>query len=160
MMRAQRQRRLLDQLRARGVRLTSQRVILANILDGEEGFVDAATLCAIARRKGARIDRATVYRTLALLRANDLLAPADGHGEADAATGGTPSADEFGLVCEVCGMRQPVAAGAPDSFKRELQRCTGFDARAFRLQASGVCRLCAARTRLRTPSKSKAAHPR
>lgn len=150
------QRRLLDQLRARGIRLTSQRTILMNILDGADGFVDVATLCAMARRKGARVDRATVYRTLALLRANDLLAP--NAGAADRAPG-KPAAigrDELGLVCEQCGARQPVGAEAPDSIKRELQRCTGFDARAVRLQASGECRLCAARTRLRTRSKDNA----
>lgn len=153
------QRRLLDQLRARGIRLTSQRAVLMKILDAEDGFVDVATLCSIARRKGARVDRATVYRTLALLRANDLLAPAaSGAAAADRADGAAPvTLDEFGLVCEQCGTRQPVAVGAPDSIKRELQRCTGFDARAVRLEASGACRLCAAKTRLRARSKDQAA---
>jgi Fe2+ or Zn2+ uptake regulation protein len=158
------QRRLLDQLRARGIRLTSQRTILMNILDAADGFVDVATLCALARRKGARVDRATVYRTLALLRSNGLLAARDGAADwapsassADRAPG-TPVAvahDELGLVCEQCGTRQPVAAEAPDSIKKELQRCTGFDARAVRLQASGECRLCAAKGRLRTRPKDR-----
>ncbi len=153
------QRRLLDQLRARGIRLTSQRTVLMNILDGADGFVDVATLCAIARRKGARVDRATVYRTLALLRANDLFAlTADApSGPGQQAEAAPVAQDELGLVCEQCGTRQPVAVDAPDSIKRELQRCTGFDVRAMRLEASGECRLCAARTRLRTRSKNKLA---
>jgi Fe2+ or Zn2+ uptake regulation protein len=128
-----------------------------NILDAEDGFVDVATLCTIARRKGARVDRATVYRTLALLRANNLLAPAAGapSGAGGAARAGPPAKDEVGLVCEQCGTRQPAAADAPYSIKRELQRCTGFDARVVRLEASGECRLCAAKTRLRTQSNDK-----
>ena len=152
-MRPRPQRKLLDQLRARGIRLTSQRTILVNILDAEDGFVDVATLCTIARRKGARVDRATVYRTLALLRANNLLAAA---ADAPAAPNGAalPAKDEWGLVCEQCGTRQPVAADAPDSIKRELQRCTGFNARAVRLDAKGECRLCAVKTRLRTRPKN------
>ena len=155
-MRTRPQRKLLDQLRARGIRLTSQRTTLVNILDAEDGFVDVATLCTIARRKGARVDRATVYRTLALLRANDLLVPAaDGPASPDGTVGAAlPARDEWGLVCEQCGTRQPVAMDAPDSIKRELQRSTGFNARAVRLEARGECRLCAAKTRLRTRSRN------
>jgi Fe2+ or Zn2+ uptake regulation protein len=151
-------RRLLDQLRARGIRLTAQRAALVNILEAADDFLDVATLCAIARRKGARVDRATVYRTLALLRANGLLHPVSDKSGARAGSDGAGhevTQDEWGLVCEQCGTRQPVAANTPDSIKRELQRCTGFDARAVRLQASGECRLCAAQARLQGKPKSK-----
>jgi Fe2+ or Zn2+ uptake regulation protein len=155
------QRRLLDQLRARGIRLTAQRIALINILDAADGFMDVATLCSLARRKGARVDRATIYRTLALLRAHDLLAPNGVSAGAARASGSggaarpAPARDEFGLVCEQCGTRQPVAADAPDSIKRELQRCTGFDARVVRLEASGACRLCAAKSRFQGKPKDK-----
>jgi Fe2+ or Zn2+ uptake regulation protein len=154
-MRPQPQRSLLEQLRARGIRITSQRTILINILDKEDGFVDVAALRAIANRKGARIDRATVYRTLALLRANDLLAPAAAaSNDAGPAGGAAPVAqDDLRLVCERCGARQPVATDTPDSIKREIHRCIGFQARAVRLEASGECRLCAAKARLRSKAK-------
>jgi len=127
-----------------------------NILDEQDGFVDVATLLSIARRKGARIDRATVYRTLALLRANDLLAPVDGAANGpERANAGSPVAqDELRLTCERCGGRQPVATDTPDSIKREIRRCAGFQARAVRLEASGECRLCAAKMRLRDRSRA------
>jgi Fe2+ or Zn2+ uptake regulation protein len=149
--RTQSNRRLLDQLRARGIRLTSQRVVLMSILEAQEGFLDVATLCAMCRRKGAAVDRATVYRTLAMLRANHLLAPAT-HGAPSSDGNGSLAVtqDEFGLVCEQCGTHQPVAPDAHASIKRELQRSTGFDARAVRLVASGECRLCSAKSRLRS----------
>jgi Fur family transcriptional regulator, ferric uptake regulator len=151
-------RRLLEQLRARGIRLTAQRTILMNILDAEDGFVDVATLCNIARRKGARVDRATVYRTLALLRAHDLLNPGVGPAVPAERPAVPPLArDELVLVCERCGAQQPAAAEAPDSIKREILKCTGFDARAARLEAVGECRLCAAKSRLRSRSKAKPA---
>jgi len=119
--------------------------------------VDVATLRAIAKQKGARIDRATVYRTLALLRANDLLAPAarEASGPERANGAATVARDELRLTCERCGRRQPVAADAPDSIKREVRRCIGFQARAVRLEASGQCRLCAAKLRLRNRSQAK-----
>ena len=153
-MRPRSNRKLLDQLRARGIRLTSQRVVLMSILDAQEGFVDVATLCALARRKGAAVDRATVYRTLAMLRANNLLGPAtDGTQDSDGPNPEPVTEDEFGLICEECGTRQAPAAGAYNSIKQELQRSTGFDARAVRLIASGECRLCSAKARLRSKSK-------
>ena len=132
---------------------------MMDILDAEDRFVDVATLCAIAERKGARVDRSTAYRTLALLRANDLLAPAVGapNGPDRANRAAPVERDHWGLVCERCGALQPVATDAPDSIKREIHRCTGFDARAVRLEASGECRLCAAKTRRRNRSKAKPA---
>ena len=123
-----------------------------NILDEQDGFVDVATLLAIAKRKGARIDRATVYRTLSLLRANDLLAPVPGAagGPERANIGSAIAQDELRLTCERCGGRQPVATDTPDSIKREIRRCAGFQVRAVRLEARGECRLCAAKMRLRS----------
>ena len=146
-------RGLLHQLRARGIRLTSQRAILVEILDRYEEFLDAATLCALARRRGARVDRATVYRTLALLRANQLMVLPAQSVPGDA---GKPSAslapvrgDELRLVCDRCRRSQPVSAEAPALIKKALQRCTGFLGRAVNLQASGECRLCAVRSRIK-----------
>jgi Fe2+ or Zn2+ uptake regulation protein len=148
---------LLHQLRAQGIRLTPQRACLVQILETHDGFADVATLCSIAKQKGARVDRATVYRTLALLRAHQLLAgPANGLGRRREGYEGTPiSQDELGLICEQCGTRQAIAAGAPECVRRELLRCTGFDARAIRLEARGACRLCAARARIRSRQKDK-----
>ena len=142
---------LLEQIRARGIRLTTQRTMLANILDEQDRFLDAPALLAMAQRKGAHVDRATVYRTLALLRAHELLAPAHPAAPSLQRANGpaTVSGDELNLTCDRCGGRQPVTANAPDSIKREIRRCTGFQARAVRLEASGECRLCAAKMRLR-----------
>ena len=146
-------RGLLHQLRARGIRLTSQRAILVEILDRHEEFLDAATLCALARRRGARADRATVYRTLALLRANqlmDLATQPSGAGARQPAAALAPvRSDELRLVCDQCRRSQPVSADAPALIKKALQRCTGFLGRAVNLQASGECRLCAARSRIK-----------
>lgn len=154
-MTAQSQHRLLNQLRAHGIRLTAQRVVLMNILEAEDGFVDAETLCALARRKGTHVDRSTVYRTLALLRANGLLASTlDGSGVPDRAVDSVAvGRDEMGLLCERCRTRQAVVAHAPDAIKQELQRSTGFYARAIRLEARGECRLCAAKARLSSKIK-------
>jgi Fur family ferric uptake transcriptional regulator len=58
----------LDELAVKGVRLTAQRRILIEIIQNAEQHLDAASLLELARRSEPNIDRATVYRTLELLK--------------------------------------------------------------------------------------------
>ena len=55
-------------MRAKGLRLTSQRRILADLLEQAEEHLDAEAVYRLARRKDPRIHRATVYRTLNTLK--------------------------------------------------------------------------------------------
>ena len=61
-------RLLLQGLISQGVRITAQRRILIEIIQEAQGHLDAATLLKLARKRDARIDRATVYRTLDMLK--------------------------------------------------------------------------------------------
>jgi Fur family ferric uptake transcriptional regulator len=141
---------LLEKIRARGIRLTAQRALLMRILDDQDSFMDAAALLAVAKKRGARVDRATVYRTLAMLRSSGLLLPGGAGGSTNPAPAepAMAASDELLLTCDRCGNRQPVAAGAPALIKRELRRCTGFEPRSVRLESSGSCRFCAAKMRI------------
>ena len=64
---------LLDQLVAKGFRLTSQRKVLVEIIQDARKHLDAATLLKLARTREPRINRATVYRTLELLKKLQLI---------------------------------------------------------------------------------------
>jgi Fur family ferric uptake transcriptional regulator len=137
---------LLERLRARGVRLTSQRIVLVKILDEQPGFVDVPTLLATAKKRGARVDRATVYRTLALLRTTDMLASGSDGSSADRSDRvSLPLPDDLRLTCERCGKRQRLVSDTPGSIRREILKRMGFQARSIRLEARGECRLCAER---------------
>ena len=57
---------LMKELGARGVRMTAQRRLLVGIIQDSPRHLDAATLLEIARKQDPDIDRATVYRTIAL----------------------------------------------------------------------------------------------
>src|SRR6266496_5113533 len=61
-------RSLLQELTLRGVRITGQRKILVETIQASERHLDAATLLALARKRDSQINRATVYRTLELLK--------------------------------------------------------------------------------------------
>lgn len=59
--------RMLDALRAAGMRVTSQRTILLGLLAEARDHPDAAELHRRAQRSDGAISLATVYRTLAVL---------------------------------------------------------------------------------------------
>ena len=59
---------LLNQVESKGVRLTSQRRALIETIQSAQQHLDAASLLELARRRDPNIDRATVYRTIDLLK--------------------------------------------------------------------------------------------
>lgn len=61
-------RSLLDELASKGVRITAQRRALAEIIQNATEHLDAAALLGEAQTRESGIDRATVYRTLDLLK--------------------------------------------------------------------------------------------
>src|SRR5271154_6044057 len=63
-------RALFSELVSLGVRMTSQRRLIVGLIQDARAPLDAATLLELARKQDATVDRATVYRTLALLRKN------------------------------------------------------------------------------------------
>lgn len=65
--RAQLKTRMLDALRVAGVRMTSQRMTLLNLLAEAQDHPDAAELHRRAQTACGAISIATVYRTLAVL---------------------------------------------------------------------------------------------
>ena len=59
---------LMKQLVARGVRITAQRRLLVGIMQDSPRHLDAAALLELAKKQDPHVDRATVYRTIALLK--------------------------------------------------------------------------------------------
>jgi Fur family ferric uptake transcriptional regulator len=67
---AQDTRQLLQQ---QGVRLTRQRQILLDLIDGSGRHLDADSLYLLAKERDPKINRVTVYRTLKLLKQGGLV---------------------------------------------------------------------------------------
>src|SRR5450759_2023637 len=61
-------RSLLRELTLRGIRITGQRKILIETIQEADHHLDAASLLDLARRRDDGINRATVYRTIELLK--------------------------------------------------------------------------------------------
>src|SRR5438034_7987930 len=60
-------------LKDKGVRLTRQRQILLELIDGSGQHLDAENLFQMAKEKDPKLNRVTVYRTLKLLKEGGMI---------------------------------------------------------------------------------------
>ena len=141
-------RSLVDDLTSRGIRMTQQRRVLVETIQSADGHLDAASLLAEARKRDERIDRATVYRTLELLKKLRLIDELDLmhlNGEKHFYEVKT-NVDHVHLACFECGAIEEVTSPIFERLKAEIGRANGFHIRVIRLEVGGRCRMCCERT--------------
>jgi Fur family ferric uptake transcriptional regulator len=135
---------LLDAVAAKGFRLTLQRRILIETIQDAEGHLDAATLLKIARQRDPNIDRATVYRTLDLLKKLRLVDELDLmhlNGEKHYYEAKTRR-DHLHLACFECGKIKEFTSALFEQLKQEIAHQNGFDIGVIRLEVGGSCKDC------------------
>jgi Fur family ferric uptake transcriptional regulator len=135
---------LMKELAARRVRITSKRRLLVGIIQGSPRHLDAATLLGLARKQDPDIDRATVYRTLALLKDRGLIDELDLmhiEGEKHFYEAKT-SRDHCHMACFRCGAIMEYASSSFERLKKEMVKESGFQIRVVRLEAGGICKRC------------------
>jgi len=136
---------LMQELVARGVRITRQRRLLVGIIQDSPRHLDAAMLLAIAKERDPEINLATVYRTLALLKNRGLIDELDLmhlEGEKHYYEAKT-SSDHCHMACFGCGAIQEYASPSFEKLKKEIVADSGFQIRVSRLELGGLCRKCA-----------------
>jgi Fur family ferric uptake transcriptional regulator len=123
-----------------GLRLTAQRRVLLELVDGWRGGFTVAHLHGRARDRDARIGLATTYRTLDVLRAT---------GAVKQLTVGDRSVyvrchegHHHHLVCTSCGSVEDTELCAAPS-EAELTQLHGFSPAGHELDIYGTCRRCA-----------------
>jgi Fur family ferric uptake transcriptional regulator len=134
----------MKELAARGVRMTSQRRLLVGIIQDSPRHLDAATLLDLARKQNPEIDRATVYRTLALLKERGLIDELDLmhiQGEKHYYEAKT-SRDHCHMACFRCGAIMEYASSSFEKLKEEMIKQSGFQIRVVRLEVGGLCKRC------------------
>jgi Fur family ferric uptake transcriptional regulator len=135
---------LMKQLASRGVRITAQRRLLVGIIQDSPRHLDAARLLELARKKDAEIDRATVYRTLALLKGHGLIDELDLmhiEGEKHYYEAKT-NRDHCHMACFKCGAIMEYASSSFENLKAEMAAESGFQIRVVRLEVGGFCKRC------------------
>jgi Fur family transcriptional regulator, ferric uptake regulator len=135
---------LMKELAARRVRMTAQRRLLVGIIQGSPRHLDAATLLEMAKKQDPDIDRATVYRTIALLKERGLIDELDlmhMEGEKHYYEAKT-NRDHCHMACLRCGAIMEYASSSFENLKEEMAKQTGFLIRVVRLEAGGYCKRC------------------
>lgn len=138
---------LLDQVAARGIRLTAQRRALIETIQGATAHLDAASLLKLARQRDPNIDRATVYRTIELLKKLGMIDELDLmhlDGEKHYYEVKTQQ-DHLHLACFECGEIIEFATPAFEQLKQEIAAKNHFEIQVIRLEAGGTCSACAAK---------------
>ena len=139
-------RSLLQELTFRGVRITGQRRILVETIQAADRHLDAATLLAMARKRDRQINRATVYRTIDLLKKMRLIDELDLmhlNGEKHFYEAKT-NVDHMHLACFECGRIEEFTSPLFERLKAEISRQKGFRIRVTRLEVGGRCSKCCA----------------
>jgi Fur family transcriptional regulator, ferric uptake regulator len=137
-------RSLVEEITGRGIRMTAQRRILAGIIQASTDHLDAAALLERARLQDPGIDRATVYRTLKILKQLRLIDELDLmhlHGEKHYYEVSTRE-EHMHLACFQCGKVEEYVDSALAELKAEMARRTGFQIRVARLEVGGRCAAC------------------
>lgn len=135
---------LLDELTARGVRLTSQRRAVVEVIQDSDRHLDAASLLHLAQKKQANIDRATVYRTLELLKKLRLIDELDLmhlKGEKHYYEVKTRR-EHVHLACFSCGRIEEISSALFERLKEQIAIQADFELQVSRLEIGGLCSTC------------------
>ena len=135
---------LLTQLARSGVRITEQRRVLVEIIQDSPRHLDAAGLLELAKKQDPGIDRATVYRTIGLLKTRGLIDELDlRQVEAEKHFyGAWTNRDECRMECVRCGATVEYAGPVFEKLKTDMTKQGSFLIRVLRVQATGYCRDC------------------
>lgn len=128
----------------RGIRITGQRKILVETIQSASSHLDAAALLALARKRDQTINRATVYRTLDLLKKLRLVDELDLmhlNGEKHFYEAKT-TVDHVHLACFQCGRIEEFTSPLFEQLKTEISREKAFHIRVVRLEVGGRCSKC------------------
>jgi len=137
---------LLQELTRRGIRITAQRRILIETIQAADQHLDARTLLEIARQRDQEINRATVYRTLDLLKKLRLIDELDLMHTNDEKHfyEAKNKVDQMHLACINCGRIEEFTSPLFERLRAEISYQKGFHVRLTRLEVRGRCSQCCA----------------
>jgi Fur family ferric uptake transcriptional regulator len=132
----------LDELRARGYRMTPQRrAIVAEIMRAE-GHISPQAVARRVRQRLPEVNASTVYRTLELLE--DLGIVSHAHLERGAEYHRVGEEAHVHLVCSNCGRDDELSLSETERLRRLVRKHNGFDPDLAHFAISGLCAECRA----------------
>lgn len=133
-----------NSLRQRGVRLTRQRQILLELIDGSGKHLDAEELFRLAKEKDPKLNRVTVYRTLKMLKQGGLVDELDlMHYGGDQHYYETRLKQEHAhIICLRCGKVEEFFGEPLQKLRKQVEEHFGFHILLTRTEIGGYCSHC------------------
>ena len=129
------------QLRARGFRMTPQRLAILHVLRHTGMHLSPTEVYKLAKQEFPRITESTVYRTLEFLAENGLARPShSGNGHFTYQIAGD---DHHHLICRICGDETEVEHSLLENLFRTLESSSGYVRIDSHMTFFGVCPACA-----------------
>ncbi|KOG89605.1 Fur family transcriptional regulator [Streptomyces sp. NPDC050610] len=133
---------LLERLRGRGWRLTAQRRVVAEVLNGDHVHYTADEVHAKAADRLPEISRATVYNTLGELVSLGEIIEVSTDGRAKRYDPNAHHAHQH-LVCARCGTIRDVHPSGDPLADLPAEQRFGFEVSAVEVTYRGICPNCA-----------------
>jgi Fe2+ or Zn2+ uptake regulation protein len=128
------------QLRARGFRMTSQRLAILHVLHHDGRHLSPAEIYKQARRQLAGLTEPTVYRTLEFLAQNGLVRSSRASNVR--LTYQIAGEDHHHMICRVCGSEMEIQHTLLEDLYRKLESISGYLRIDSHVTFFGVCPNC------------------
>jgi Fe2+ or Zn2+ uptake regulation protein len=136
---------LAELLRERGLRATSQRVVMHRLLRDQARHVSAEELLSEAGEKLPGVSLPTVYATLELFEQLGIVRRVNGGG--GTLLWDTRADTHHHMICRNCGRIEDMETPVDLERARRSAARSGFKADRAEVVVSGLCRECAAKSR-------------
>jgi len=135
---------LARQIKARGIRLTRQRMVLVEVLEGAPRHMDAEEILERAQKIDPNITRVTVYRTMDLLKNHGLIDELDllhlrGHRHYYESHG---PRDHIHVACIRCGRVREFESQLYEDLKAQIADDLDIEISVTRTEVGGLCKDC------------------
>jgi Fur family ferric uptake transcriptional regulator len=138
----QKQVHLKDFLGSKGLKNTREREIILKELETRKDHFNAEKLYTVLNRKGTKVSRPTIYRTLKLLEQCHLIERLDIKKNCFYYEPISSKKDHGHLICEQCGKIMDFLSNGLDTLKSEVCKGKDFKLDNISIQVFGLCRDC------------------
>ena len=133
---------LKDVLGARGLKNTRERETILKELEVLQDHFNAEKLFLRLHRKGAKVSRPTIYRTLKLLQKYHLIEKLDIKKNCFYYESKSGAKNHGHRICERCGKITDFRSESFNALKSEIDKDKTFQPDNISIQVFGVCREC------------------
>jgi Fur family ferric uptake transcriptional regulator len=139
-----------DFLGARGFKNTKEREIILKELETRKDHFNAEKLYSVLNRKGTKVSRPTIYRTLKLLEQFHLIERLDIKRNCFYYEPVSHKKDHGHLICEHCGKIIDFASGSLEILKLEVCKQRDFKPDNISIHVFGICEACRRAFKMKT----------